>query len=242
MGVHQGPGEQPLLPGDGRGSADPPDASVRVPGGAVPALAPTGLDPCACGARGTRAKADPGRDVAPVDGEALRDRAATVVADARLVRVPVNQPPWMPTGLAVTTGGRELVGMGIAHLLRPLAVALRPRLALLGRVDDGEPQDGARDTVKFRADRTGELRLGSVCPGVLQADGTITIVRIPYRARRLWSCTLRSRPAESGATHTALALAAMVRRSASSERCPGVSRCPRESRGQLARQIRTSWP
>jgi hypothetical protein len=51
-----------------------------------------------------RAKSDPRRDVAPVDGEALRDLAATVAADARLVRVPVNQPPWTPTGLAVTTG------------------------------------------------------------------------------------------------------------------------------------------
>lgn len=51
-----------------------------------------------------RAKPDPRRDVAPVDGQALRDLVATVAADARLVRVPVKQPPWTPTGLAVTTG------------------------------------------------------------------------------------------------------------------------------------------
>jgi hypothetical protein len=60
---------------------------------------------------------------------------------------------------------------GSLHLLRPLAVALRPRLALRGCIDDGVPVEGARDTVTFRANHTGELRLGSVYPGELQADG-----------------------------------------------------------------------
>jgi hypothetical protein len=130
-----------------------------------------------------RAKADRGRDIASVDGEALRALAATVAADARLVRVPVNRPPWTPTGLAVTTGENvSWLAWGSLHLLQPLPVALRPRLALRGRVDDGIPQEGGRDTVTFRADRTGELRLGSVYPGELQADGTITTDRIPYRA------------------------------------------------------------
>ena len=130
-----------------------------------------------------RAKADPGRAVAPVDGEALRALVATVAADARLVRVPVNQPPWTPTGLAVTTGEDvSWLAWGSLYLVRPLPVALRPRLILRGRVDVGVPVEGARDTVTFRADRTGELRLGSVYPGELQADGTITTDRIPYRA------------------------------------------------------------
>ena len=39
-----------------------------------------------------RAKVNPGRAVAPVDGEALRGLAATVAADARLVRVPQRPP------------------------------------------------------------------------------------------------------------------------------------------------------
>jgi pimeloyl-ACP methyl ester carboxylesterase len=131
----------------------------------------------------TRAKPDPGHEVAPVDGEALRDLVATVAADARLVRVPVNQPPWTPTGLAVTAGENvSWLAWGSLHLLRPLGPALRPRLVLRGRVDDGAPVEGARDTVTFRAGRTGELRLGSVYPGELQPDGTITTDRIPYRA------------------------------------------------------------
>jgi pimeloyl-ACP methyl ester carboxylesterase len=130
-----------------------------------------------------RAKADPGHEVAPVDGQALRDLVATVAADAQLSRVPVKQPPWTPTGLAVTAGENvSWLAWGSLHLAWPLAVALRPRLALRGRVGDGPPVEGARDTVTFRADRTGELRLGSAYPAELQADGTITTDRIPYRA------------------------------------------------------------
>jgi Protein of unknown function (DUF3047) len=134
-------------------------------------------------AGGARAKSDPGREVAPVDGQALRGLAATVAADARLVRVPVHQPPWTPTGLAVSAGEDvSWLAWGSLHLVRPLGAALRPRLVLRGRAGDGVPVEGARDTVTFRADRTGELRLGSVFPGELQADGTITMDRIPYRA------------------------------------------------------------
>jgi hypothetical protein len=130
-----------------------------------------------------RAKSAPRCDVAPVDGQALRDLAATVAADARLVRVPVNRPPWTPTSLTVTNGEDvSWLAWGSPHLLWPLSAALRPRLVLRGRVGDGVPQEGARDTVTFRADRTGELWLGSVYPGELQADGTITTDRIPYRA------------------------------------------------------------
>ena len=130
----------------------------------------------------SRAKADPRRAGAPVNGQALRDLVATVAADARLVRVPVRQPPWTPTSLAVTTGDDvSWLAWGSPYLVWPLSVAVRPRLTLRGRVDDGVAQDGTRDTVTFRADRTGELRLGSVYPGELQADGTITMDRIPYR-------------------------------------------------------------
>jgi hypothetical protein len=89
-----------------------------------------------------RAKPDPRRAVAPVDGGALRDLVATVAADVRLVRVQVNQPPWTPTGLVVTTGEDvSWLAWGSLYLLRPLGAALRPRLTLRGRVDDGVPLD-----------------------------------------------------------------------------------------------------
>ncbi len=130
-----------------------------------------------------RAKATPRRDIAQADGEALRDLVATVAADARLVRVPVKRPPWTPTGLTVTSGNDvSWLAWGSLHLMRPLGVSLRPRLALRGRIGEGAPPEGARDTVTFRADRTGELRLGSAYPGELEPDGTISMDRIPYRA------------------------------------------------------------
>jgi hypothetical protein len=40
----------------GKGSADSSDPSGRLPGDGLPALAPAGIDPCACGARGTCAR------------------------------------------------------------------------------------------------------------------------------------------------------------------------------------------
>jgi pimeloyl-ACP methyl ester carboxylesterase len=130
-----------------------------------------------------RAQADPRREATPVDGEALRDLAATAAADARLVRIPVSRPPWTRTGLTVTTGEDVTwLAWGSLRLFRLLALALRPRLVLRGRVDDGVVQEGARDTVTFRADRTGELGLGSLFPGELQANGTVITDRIPYRA------------------------------------------------------------
>jgi plastocyanin len=89
-----------------------------------------------------RAKSDPLRHVAPVDAAALRDLVATVAADARLVRVPVNQPPWTPTGLAVTAGDHvSWLAWGSPHLVagstrndrcspttRPRSAGRRPRV------------------------------------------------------------------------------------------------------------------
>ncbi|MGE5290952.1 MAG: alpha/beta fold hydrolase [Micromonosporaceae bacterium] len=153
-----------------------------------------------------RAKPGPGRDVAPVDGEALRDLVAAVAADARLVRVPVRRPPWTPTGLAVTAGEDvSWLAWGSPYLLRPLGAALRPRLVLRGRAGDGAPQEGSRDTLTFRADRTGELLLGSVYPGELQADGTITMDRIPYWAMSGTLTAVVARWAPGSDTQRALA-------------------------------------
>src|SRR5215472_11655826 len=89
-------------------------------------------------ARAGRARAMPDsrRAVAPVDGGALRDLVASVAADARLVRVPVRQPPWTPTGLVVTAGDDvSWLAWGSPSLVWPLTVAVRPRLTLRGRVD-----------------------------------------------------------------------------------------------------------
>lgn len=130
-----------------------------------------------------RAKSDPWRHVAPIDGTTLRDLVATVAEEARLVSVPVNRPPWQPTGLTVAAGQQVTwLAWGRLYLVGPLGVGVRPRLVLRGRVGDGPPQDSSCDTVSFRADRSGELRLGSAMPGEMQPDGAITTDRFPYGA------------------------------------------------------------
>ena len=130
-----------------------------------------------------RARSDPWRQVAPIDGAALRDLVATVAEEARLVSIPVNRPPWRPTGLTVAAGQQVTwLAWGRLYLVGPLGVGVRPRLVLRGRVGEGPPQDSSCDTVSFRADRSGELRLGSAMPGEMQPDGAITTDRFPYRA------------------------------------------------------------
>jgi hypothetical protein len=134
-------------------------------------------------AGGKRRRADARCRGGSADGEALRGLIATVAADARLVRVPVNRPPWTPTGLVVAAGDDlSWLAWGSPYLLWPLTVAVRPRLTLRGRVDGGVPQDAAIDTLTFNADRAGELRLASVYPGELQLDATIALDRIPFLA------------------------------------------------------------
>lgn len=71
---------------------------------------------------------------------------------------------------------------GTLYLVRPLGVGVRPRLVLRGRISDGPPQEGSHDTVTFRADRSGELRVGSAMPGEMQPDGSVTTDRFPYLA------------------------------------------------------------
>jgi len=135
-----------------------------------------------------RAKVAPRHHVAPVDAPALRNLVATVATDARLVRVPVNQPPWTPTGLAVTAGDDvSWLAWGSPHLVWPLNVAVRPRLTLRGRVDDGAPQDGARDTVTFRADRAGELRTSAAGSTKNGPCAPTTRPRSAGRRRHVWS-------------------------------------------------------
>jgi len=134
-------------------------------------------------AGGNRTRTDARRRGASAEGDALRGLVATVAADARLIRVPVNHSPWTRTGLVVTAGDDvSWLAWGSPYLRWPLTVAVRPRLTLRGRVGGGIPQDGARDTLTFNADRTGELRLASVYPGELQPDATIAMDRIPFLA------------------------------------------------------------
>lgn len=135
--------------------------------------------------RAGRARVRGAPSPAPVDGEALLRLLAGTAADARLVRVPAGRPPWTPTGLRAAGG--DLVtwlAWGRADLVAPLGIGVGPAIGLLGRVGDARPQESARDTLTFTADRDGPVELAGRLPGELQEDGTIARDRVPYRAMR----------------------------------------------------------
>jgi hypothetical protein len=130
-----------------------------------------------------RAKATPRPP--QVDGEALRDLLEQAAAEARLVEVAANRRPWMATGLRIGVGEEVTwLAWGRAYLIKPLAIGVKPSLGLLGRVGDGRPQESARDSLTFTADRDGPLELAGRLPGELQEDGSIATDRVPYRAMR----------------------------------------------------------
>ncbi len=119
----------------------------------------------------------------PIDGVALRNLLAEVAADARLVDVPVNRPPWTAAGVHVAAGEQVTwLAWGTTYLARPLGIGFGPSIALIGRVGDGPAQDSARDTLTFTADREGPVELGSRPPGEPREDGSFVTDRVPYRA------------------------------------------------------------
>jgi hypothetical protein len=118
-----------------------------------------------------------------IDGVALRRLLTEVAADARLVDVPVNRPPWTAAGIQVAAGERVTwLAWGAAYLARPLGIGWGPSLVLVGRVGDGPALDSARDTLTFTADREGPVELASRFPGEPRDDGSFVTDRVPYRA------------------------------------------------------------
>jgi DUF3047 family protein len=121
-----------------------------------------------------------------VDGAALRDLVSEVAADAELVDVPVNRPPWKSTKLEVA-GGDQItwLGWGLVHLIKPLGLAAPSRVALAVRVAGGAVHRSPSDTLTFSADRGGPVELGSLFPagGEVQPDGSVKTDRAPYRAQ-----------------------------------------------------------
>lgn len=135
--------------------------------------------------RAGRARAKAAGPPPPVDGEALRVLLDEAAEEARLVEVPANRRPWTATGLRVSAGQEVTwLAWGRAYLIKPLAVGVGPSSGLLGRVGDGRPQESARNSLTFTADRDGPLQLTGRFPGELQEDGSIAIDRVPYRAMR----------------------------------------------------------
>jgi hypothetical protein len=117
-----------------------------------------------------------------VDGVALRDLLAKVAADARLVEVRVNRPPWTAAGIRVAPGEQVTwLAWGEAYVARPLGIGWGPGMVLICRVGKGPEQDSARGTFTFTADREGPVELRSRFPGEPRETGDIATDRVPYR-------------------------------------------------------------
>ena len=97
--------------------------------------------------------------------DAIERIAATArgphIADARLVHLPGNVPPWTDTGLHVRRGEWiSLLASGRLVLADALDLWLPPRLALWARVGGRGPiVNGTRDTTSLRAEGDGALEL-----------------------------------------------------------------------------------
>jgi plastocyanin len=121
-----------------------------------------------------------------VDGAALRACVADAGADARLVEVPMNRPPWRSSGVRVSAGDQVTwLAWGVAHLVKPLGAFAPVQTVLAVRVPGGAVQRSARPTHTFMADRDGVVELGPLFPagGEVQSDGTVKTDRLPYRAQ-----------------------------------------------------------
>ncbi|RIL06424.1 MAG: hypothetical protein DCC71_06860 [Proteobacteria bacterium] len=84
------------------------------------------------------------------------------VADARVLHLPAQRPPWTDTGLAVAAGDDvTLLAEGRVVLSEALDLWGAPRLFLWGRfAPGGRVWNGTRDTTTQRADRAGRVELG----------------------------------------------------------------------------------
>src|SRR3954453_3210452 len=121
-----------------------------------------------------------------VDGAALSAYLAGAGADAQLIGVPMNRPPWRSSGVRVPAGDQVTwLAWGIAHLLKPLGAFVPVEAVLAVRVPGGAPQRSARPTYTFTADRDGVVELGPLFPagGEVQPDGAVKTDRLPYRAQ-----------------------------------------------------------
>jgi hypothetical protein len=134
--------------------------------------------------RNGRARAKATQPPPRVDGPALRDLLTTTGAEAVLVDVPVDRPPWTSTPLSVRAGDQvSWLAWGRSYLLKPLAIGVPAGLDLLCRTGDGQPRHGGRDTMTVTADRDGPLQVACRFPGWLREDGTLGTDRMPHRMK-----------------------------------------------------------
>ena len=91
------------------------------------------------------------------------DVRARIIAEARVVTLPGNVPPWTDTGMRIAKGD-EVSVLAEGRVIQSEAAGLwyRPRFALWTRVGGRGPiWTGPRDTQTFRADRDGAVELAT---------------------------------------------------------------------------------
>lgn len=90
-----------------------------------------------------------------------REVRGRVLAEAHVVRMPANVPPWTDTGIQVAKGDEvTILSEGRVIISADAGFSSRPRYALWVRLGGRGPiWTGTRDTQSFRCDRDGALEL-----------------------------------------------------------------------------------
>ncbi len=89
------------------------------------------------------------------------DVRARAIAEARVVRMPGDVPPWTDTGMRIAKGDEvSVLAEGRIVTSEAAGLSFRPRFALWTRIGGRGPiWTGTRDTQTFRAERDGALEL-----------------------------------------------------------------------------------
>ena len=138
---------------------------------------------------------------AKLDARLPADVRSRALADARVVRLPGNVPPWTDTGLRIARGDEVTILAEGKIVTSPEAgLWYRPRFALWARVGERGPiWTGTRDTQSFRASSDGALELAVYNGEWKSPDGCSRRrsrrTRPPAARSRRWSCTGAARRA-----------------------------------------------
>ncbi|HXX49008.1 MAG TPA: DUF3047 domain-containing protein [Myxococcota bacterium] len=111
---------------------------------------------------------------------------ARTIAEARVVRMPADVPPWTDTGVRLAQGDEvSVLAEGRIVASEAANLVFRPRYALWTRVGGRGPiWTGTRDTQSFRADRGGALELSILSGEWRTPDGQLATPVDAYAAQR----------------------------------------------------------
>jgi len=117
---------------------------------------------------------------------ALAPALRAAIAEARMVRMPGDVPPWTDSGVQLAKGDEvSVLAEGRIVASEAANLVFRPRYALWSRVGGRGPiWTGTRDTQTFRAERDGALELAILAGEWKTPDGTLGTPVEAYAAQR----------------------------------------------------------